>query len=97
MNQVSILDPYRPKQRSDLNVRIIDGEMLILDRRGALIHQLNKTASVAWEHCDGNYSIEDIVNRFIELYEVEPETAIKDVTKVVAQFRDLHLLEVDET
>jgi hypothetical protein len=97
MTRVSILNSHCPKQRSDLNVRIIDGEMLILDRRGGVIHQLNQTAAVVWEHCDGHCSIEDIANRFIEVYDVELDTAIQDVTKAVAKFCALDLLEVNQT
>jgi hypothetical protein len=64
-----------------------------LDRKAGLIHQLNQTANLVWERCDGQSSIEEIANYLQQLFEVDEKTAVKDVMEAVRQLRELNLLE----
>jgi hypothetical protein len=83
----------RPLKRSDLNVRMVDGETLVLDLKSGLIHQLNPTANVVWEQCDGQSSIDEIAHHLLQLYEVDEKTAVKDVMEAVERLRELGLME----
>ena len=84
-----------PKRRSDLNYRTIDGETLILNRQEGRLHQLNPTASFIWDCCDGNSNLADIVDRLAGAYEVDPNTARKDVEEVLLKLRKSNLLEAN--
>lgn len=82
-----------PKRRSDVNGRVVEGETVVLDRQGELIHHLNQTASYIWDRCDGMSPLAEIANQLAEAFDVDPKTAAKDVAVIVLQLRRLNLLE----
>jgi hypothetical protein len=84
-------DKWRPKRRSDLTYRTIEGEAVILNREEGRLHQLNRTASFIWDCCDGTATISEIVNRFIDAYEIDSVTARQDVTTVLSQLQNSNL------
>src|SRR6267142_5238292 len=86
-------DEWRPKRRENLNYRTIDGETLILNREEGRLHQLNQTASVIWDCCDGNSNLADIVDRLAGVYEVDSNTARRDVEEVLSNLRSSNLLD----
>ena len=81
-----------PRPRPDLKARVVDGETVLLDRAGGRVHQLNATASFVWSKLDGSTSPHDVAAAVAEAFEVEPETAARDVTALLDQFRKLNLL-----
>ena len=83
-----------PRRRTDVNSRVVEGEMVVLDRHHEFIHQLNLTATYIWERCDGKASLEDIAAQLAETFDVEYETALNDVVRVIRDFQHLQLLEV---
>ena len=92
------LDPlvgenYYSKRRSDVRVCVVEGEKVVLDRQGGMIHQLNQTASFIWDWCDGKSTVADITNQLAEAFDVDPKTSLKDVAAIVGQFQKLNLLE----
>jgi hypothetical protein len=91
--EASIAD--RPRRRADVQARGLDGETLVLDRPGGLIHQLNATATFIWTRCTGDRSLVDIARDLADVFDVEPDTAARDVETTVAQFRTLRLVDAD--
>src|SRR2546425_11856948 len=89
----TLADESRPKRRSDLNYRTIDGETVILDRKEGNLHQLNPTASFIWDCCDGNSNVAAIIDRLADAYEVDSSTARKDVGETLSRLRSSNLLE----
>jgi hypothetical protein len=84
-----------PRVRPDLMVRTVDGEAVLLDRSGGRVHQLNGTASFVWSRLDGRTSPHDVAAAVAEVFDVAPETAIRDVNALLDQFRTLNLLALE--
>ena len=93
----SKLDGLRLKRRMGVQSRLVEGEMVVLDREHDLIHQLNKTATFIWEHCDGQQSAADIANAVCENIDVDEATAIREVIQTLERLQSLRLIGDDQT
>ena len=82
----------RFQRRLDLVCRIIQGEAVILNGEAGVLHRLNPTASFIWECCDGTSSVDDIVARLANAYDVDLRTCQKDVSEIVLKLESLNLL-----
>ena len=85
--------PDHPKRRVDVNVRMVDGEVVVLDRQSDLIHQLNHTASYIWDRCDGQSTVAEIANQLAAAFHVDAHTAVQDAVTTIRQLQSLGLLE----
>jgi hypothetical protein len=93
----SNLNEWRLKRRTGVQSRLVEGEMIVLDREHDLIHQLNKTATFIWEHCDGQQSAAEIANALCESFEVDEATALKEVIETLERLQNLRLIGDDQT
>ena len=72
--------------------RNVDGETVILNREGGVLHRLNPTAAFIWDCCDGTVHGDEIVRRLADTYDIDSETCRKDVNEILGQFQSLNLL-----
>ena len=86
-----------PRRRTSLSVRTVEGETVVLDRREGLIHRLNPSAACVWNRCDGTASQAELAQQMTEGYDIDLETAARDVATVLGQLRRLNLLQVTTT
>lgn len=77
---------------SGVMVREVDGEVLLLDTESDQIHQLNRTASFIWRSLDDAGSVEEIASGLAKEFDVEEDTALKDVAKTLDRLRALRLV-----
>ena len=67
--------------------RLLGGEMMIMSAIDSTFFTLNPVATVIWQAADGHTSLSDIVTHHIcTEFEVEPETALRDVERFVEEF-----------
>jgi hypothetical protein len=83
-----------PRRRDDVTSRMVEGEVVVLDRRHELVHQFNATASFIWERCNGTATAADIAAQLTQAFDVPLATACTDVEQVLQQLQALQLLEV---
>ena len=86
----------KPLWRDDLQVRQVGDELVILDRRSGLIHQLNGTARYIWNRCDGNAGVEEIASSLAEEYGLIWECSRQDVEAAIGKFGELGLLMAEQ-
>jgi hypothetical protein len=70
----------------------VDGELLVVDRDGGQVHYLNATASYVWSMLERGASVEELVARVAERFEVERSTAAQDVESLIERLEGLHLV-----
>jgi len=52
---------WRPLRRTDLTLQTVGSEALVYERQTGAVGVLNPTARLIWELCDGQHTLEQIV------------------------------------
>ncbi len=70
----------------------VEGDVVILDRRGGYVHQLNATASHIWSACDGRHTIDEIAASLSASFADAPQDVHDTVVRTLSEFERLGLL-----
>ena len=82
------------KLAESLSIRKIENELFILNRKDSRLHTFNESGIVLWEAMQHLDSSEPMVETLLNKYEVDRETAEKDVVGFLSEMQELHLLEI---
>ena len=86
-----------PTPRSGLATRVVDEEVVILDRANGNVHRLNSTASAIWNLCDGKNTTDEIAAHLAEAFQLPPDQVLADVRRMVEDLEKLDLLDSKQT
>lgn len=57
------LGHMKPKRNPDIETKMLpDGHVVIFSKKSDWAHTITPLAAIAWEFCDGEHSLEDIVS-----------------------------------
>jgi len=77
----------KPCQKPDYRLALIDGELLLYHPGETKMLYCNQTASLVWELCDGQRSVEEIVGLLSEAFPDAVDTIPADVKATLEQLR----------
>ena len=78
-----------PDYSGALREDLPDGSTLLFDSVSLMTYPISSSASLVWRACDGLHGIDEIVDQMESHYEVDRETADKDVSKLLHDFAEL--------
>jgi len=74
----------------------IDGETIIINLETGYYYSVNKTATIIWNEIQKNNPTKNISQHFLNLYEVDEDTAEKSITEIISiLLKDDLILELD--
>jgi hypothetical protein len=82
-----------PKAREDVVFRPLAEEWVLFDPRRHLVHVLNLTAALVWTHCDGEISVEDLIDEVAFAFPEAPARAdlVRDIDEALKRFQNEEL------
>ena len=80
------------KINKSISVRKIEKEIFIFDRRSSMVHSLNRVASFIWELLTNEVDPKDIPEKLCNQFEVDKETAQKDVHAFVHTLKETNIV-----
>jgi len=83
-----------PKAREDVVFRPLAEEWVLFDPRRHLLHVLNLTAALVWSHCDGETSVDDLLETIESAFKDPPPRGdlVRDVEQALERFQGEELL-----
>ena len=72
----------------------IENDIVIVDPKDRLMHQLNDVGSRVWELLINKQTVSAIINTVTDEYEVDQSNAEDDIIKLLDQMSELKLIKV---
>lgn len=83
-----------PKPHAQTAGRVFEGEAVLILADTSEVNVLNGVGSRIFELCDGEHSVEQIVNTIVTEYNVTQEEAMNDVTTFIDDLVQQNILTV---
>ena len=83
----------KPIQTEKLPWRVIESRGVILNPKRSEVHEFNETATMIWQHIDGQSSAEQIAEKLCSEFEVESQQALSDVHLFLKSLENAGLIE----
>lgn len=85
--------PAAPKARWDILTEALgDGTVIVFDPKKGCAHELNPSAALVWDCCDGQHTPEAMAELFAECFGLR-STFREDILAFLKHLRDIELLE----
>ncbi|MGD8277851.1 MAG: PqqD family protein [Gemmatimonadota bacterium] len=88
----SATQTWKPTLRDDLSLQRVDGELLLMDGQKEHLHQLNEVGTFILERCDGERTVEDIVDDIVARYAVTKKRAAEDTEALLDEMKTLGIV-----
>jgi Coenzyme PQQ synthesis protein D (PqqD) len=85
-----------PAQNPRAAWRVYDGKAVIVSPEDSMLHTLNPVGTLIWEAADGCTTLQSIVGRVCDAFDVDRATAARDAAAFVEQLSRRGLLTVLE-
>jgi len=87
----------RPSRHGEYVTREVAGETIVVPIRAGVgdldsIYTLNEVGATIWKLIDGTRTADDIALAVVEVFEVEPEQARRDVEEFLAQLTEAGMI-----
>lgn len=92
MNEHRLGERQTPRQGQGITMVRRGAESLLRDSHGRL-YSLNETAVALWELCDGQTTLDEMVEAVCLVCKVDREQALADLTRTLAELSRSELIE----
>ena len=76
--------------------RVIDDQAFLLTEDGTKIHMLNRVGSLIWQSCTGHSTVQNIISKIVEKFEIDEETAKKETVEFVQKLAEMSILNLSK-
>ena len=83
---------WRPRVADGLLTKVVNDELVVLDRKNEQIHRLSALSVFIVDQCDGTRSAQAIIDAIVKRYDVERPAAASDAEAMIAHMRSLGIL-----
>ena len=90
-------DSRVPTPKPDYRLEELDGELLLYHPADTKTIYLNATASLIWNLCDGERSIDEIVELLVESFPEAGDSIENEVQETLDQFANHGAIELDNS
>jgi hypothetical protein len=89
--------PYVNPKRKNVRAIQVEGETMLHDPTVQKVYVLNPTAALVWSLCDGDHTLEQMIDAVKTQFSQTTEADIpQDVDQTLAWFSEYDLLESDQ-
>jgi coenzyme PQQ synthesis protein D (PqqD) len=83
--------------RKQVPWRAIDTETLVVDVKAGLLFPLNSVATRIWQLCDGQRTVDEIVQIITAEFDADQKTIRRDTAEFIQELLRRHLISLEQT
>jgi len=82
-----------PKQKADYYLESFDDELLLFHPSDKKIYQLNATAALVWQLCNGKHTVDEITMLLLDAYPNAGEVLVHEADMTIQQLLSQGVIE----